>query len=56
MVAADLTTGGDDSVQATSDEARGDSREAVTSGGDAGGNAGDDGGDHDGGDDARGTI
>ena len=53
-VAADLTTGGDDSVRATCDEARGDGGKAVTSGGDAGDDDGDDdGGDGDGGE-ARG--
>ena len=41
-VAAGLTTGGDDSVRATGDEARGDGGEAVTSGGDAGDDHGDD--------------
>ena len=54
MVAADLTTGGDDSVRATCDEARGDGGETVTSGGDAGDDDGnDDDGDGDGGE-ARG--
>ena len=54
MVAADLTTGGDDSVRATCDEARGDGGKTVTSGGDAGDDDGDDdGGDGDGGE-ARG--
>eukprot|EP00964_Phaeocystis_antarctica_P042715 scaffold24490_cov60-Phaeocystis_antarctica.AAC.7 len=52
VVAEDQTTGGDDSARATCDEARGDGREAVTSGGDAG----DDGGDDDGGDDDGGEA
>ena len=52
MVAEDQTAGGDDSARATCDEARGDGREAVTSGGDAS----DDGGDDDGGDDDGGEA
>ena len=56
MVAADQTTGGDDSARATCDDARGDGREAVTNERRRRARAGDDGGDDDGGDDDGGEA